>query len=149
MIFHTRFPGQGEVHEVRVHEMFINEDGWPVVAPLRYAPLSKASPAVAAAVPAADTQGAYKMVNHGKDISAAIKVSSAIRLNADGTVSGAVTGKWTNKGDNNIAITLDGTAAVYNGVLSRQWNSNANAFVVTFTAQNGDGVSLWGVRTAN
>lgn len=36
LIFHTRFPGLGEQHEVRVHQMFINEAGWPVVAPHRY-----------------------------------------------------------------------------------------------------------------
>jgi arabinan endo-1,5-alpha-L-arabinosidase len=149
LIFHTRFPGQGELHEVRVHEMFVNNDGWPVVAPLRYAPLSKATPAVAAAVTSADAAGAYKMVNHGKDISAAIKPSAAIRLAADGTVNGAVTGKWTNTDGNKVAITIDGTTAVYNGVLSRQWNTNANAFVVTFTAQNSDGVSIWGIRTGN
>ena len=33
IVFHARFPGTGEFHEVRTHEMFINEDGWPVVAP--------------------------------------------------------------------------------------------------------------------
>jgi len=38
IIFHTRFPYKGEFHQVRVHEMFFNENGWPVVAPLRYAP---------------------------------------------------------------------------------------------------------------
>ncbi|MEQ9822984.1 MAG: glycoside hydrolase family 43 protein [Puniceicoccaceae bacterium] len=38
LIFHTRFPYRGEFHQVRVHEMFFNEDGWPVLAPLRYAP---------------------------------------------------------------------------------------------------------------
>lgn len=38
IIFHTRFPYKGEFHQVRVHEMFFNEDGWPVIAPLRYAP---------------------------------------------------------------------------------------------------------------
>ena len=37
IIFHTRFPYRGEFHQVRVHEMFFNEDGWPVIAPLRYA----------------------------------------------------------------------------------------------------------------
>jgi len=149
LIFHTRFPGQGEYHEVRVHQMFVNDDGWLVVAPLRYAPLSKATPAVAAAVSAADAAGGYKMVNHGKDISATIKSSSAIRLASDGSVSGAVTGKWAYKDGNKITVTLDGTAAAYNGVLSRQWNTNASAFVVTFTAQNSDGVSIWGVRTGN
>lgn len=28
LIFHTRFPGRGEEHEVRVHKLFMNKDGW-------------------------------------------------------------------------------------------------------------------------
>ncbi|CAN7271417.1 glycoside hydrolase family 43 protein [Pseudoduganella sp. LjRoot289] len=149
IVFHTRFPGQGEAHELRVHEMFVNEDGWPVVAPFRYAPLSKATPAQTASVSAAEAAGSYKMINHGKDISVTLKTSQNIKLNADGTVSGAVAGKWAHKGSNNMSLTLDSGAAIYSGVLSRQWNTNAGAYVVTFTAQSADGVSLWGARTGN
>jgi arabinan endo-1,5-alpha-L-arabinosidase len=148
LLFHARFPGQGELHEVRVHEMFINADGWPVVAPLRYVPLSKNATALPAAVTAAEAAGTYKMVNHGKDISTAIKQSQAVTLAAGGAVGGALSGSWTHQGGNRIGIVLaDGTT--YNGVLSRQWNGNAGAFVVTFTAQSRAGVSLWGVRTGN
>lgn len=148
LFFHTRFPGTGEYHELRVHEMFINDDGWPVVAPFRYAPLSKSAVTLGGAVTAADAAGTYKMINHGKDISTAIKPSQVIKLAADGTVSGAATGGWTHKGNNNVGITLTGSGT-YSGVLSRQWNTNANAFVVTFTAQSADGVSLWGARTGD
>jgi len=38
LVFHTRYPFFGELFQDRVHEMFMNEDGWPVVAPYRYAP---------------------------------------------------------------------------------------------------------------
>jgi arabinan endo-1,5-alpha-L-arabinosidase len=148
LVFHTRFPGLGEQHEVRVHELFINEDGWPVAAPFRYAPLSKSTPLQSATVTAADAAGSYKIINHGKDISAAIKTSQNIKLNADGAVTGAATGKWVHKGNNNVTITLDAGGA-FSGVLSRQWNTSASAFVVTFTAQSVDGVSLWGARTGN
>ncbi|HEX8601172.1 MAG TPA: glycoside hydrolase family 43 protein [Pseudoduganella sp.] len=149
ILFHTRFPGTGEFHEVRTHEMFINEDGWPVVAPFRYVPLSQAAGAPTATVTAAEVAGSYKLVNHGKDISAAIKQSQAITLSADGKVAGAMTGSWAHKGSNRIALAIDGTAAGYSGVLSRQYNSNANAFTVTFTAQNADGVSLWAAKVGN
>jgi len=145
LIFHTRFPARGEQHEVRVHEMFFNSEGWPVVAPFRYAPLSLANPAQVAEVTSAQVAGAYKVINHGKDTSAVIKASDAIRLNSDGTVSGAATGTWLHRGNNLIDVVLSGT--IYNGVLSRQWNTNANNFVVTFTAQTTAGVSLWGSRT--
>jgi arabinan endo-1,5-alpha-L-arabinosidase len=146
LFFHTRFPGTGELHEVRVHEMFINDDGWPVAAPFRYVPLSKSATTLAAAVTSAEAAGAYKMVNHGKDISATIKQSQNIRLEANGTVTGAATGSWTFKGNNSVSIALDGTGT-FSGILSRQWNPSANAFVVTFTAQSKGGVSIWGART--
>jgi len=147
LIFHTRFPSRGEQHEVRVHEMFFNSEGWPVVAPFRYAPLSLANPAQVTEVTNAQVAGAYKVINHGKDISATIKASDALRLNVDGTVSGAATGTWLHRGNNLVDVVLSGT--IYNGVLSRQWNTNANNFVVTFTAQTTAGISLWGSRTGD
>ena len=145
LIFHTRFPGRGEVHEIRVHELLFNAAGWPVVAPFRYAPLSLSATPLSADVTNADTPGNYKYIDHGKDMSAVIKQSQTIALNADGTVSGAVTGTWIHRGNNLIDLTIGGT--LYNGVLSRQWNTNANAFVVTFSAQSQGGVSIWGARS--
>jgi len=128
--------------------MHLNEDGWLVAAPFRYAPLSLATPTQTAAVSSAQAAGAYKLIDHGKDISATIKTSSAVRLNADGTVSGAATGSWVHRGSNMISLTLTG-GAVFAGVLSRQWNSNANAFVVTFSAQSSTGTSIWGARSGD
>jgi len=148
LVFHTRFPGRGEYHELRVHEMFINADGWPVVSPFRYAPLSLSPTTLSADVTAADAAGTYKMINHGKDISATIKTSTAVTLAADGTVTGSVTGTWTYNGGNKITLSL-GTTGTFTGVLSRQWNTNAGAFVVTWTAQSVDGVSIWGARTGS
>jgi arabinan endo-1,5-alpha-L-arabinosidase len=145
IVFHTRFPGTGELHEIRVHEMHLNDDGWLVIAPLRYAPLSLALPAQTADVSAAQAAGSYKLVNHGKDITATSKASINVTLNADGTVSGGMTGTWVHKGSNKLAITSGGST--YSGVLSRQWNANANAFVVSFSALSMGGVSLWAIRT--
>lgn len=146
LIFHARFPGRGEQHEIRVHEMFVNEDGWLVVAPLRYAPLSKSAVPLVADVSALEAQGSYQFVNHGKDIAATIKPAQEIRLDAGGAVSGAVSGTWTHRGANKVQIVLAG-GVTFNGILSRQFNANAKRFVVTFSAQASDGVSVWGVRT--
>jgi arabinan endo-1,5-alpha-L-arabinosidase len=153
IIFHTRFPGTGEAHEIRVHEMHLNADGWLVIAPLRYAPLSLASPAQTADVSAAQAAGTYKLVNHGKDITATSKASIVVTLNTDGTVSGSggMTGTWTHDGNNRITMVSSGTT--YKGVLSRQWNTNSSAFVVSFSALSSTastaaatGVALWAVR---
>ncbi len=40
LVYHTRFQsetGEDEYHEVRVHQMFVNEDDWLVAAPYEYA----------------------------------------------------------------------------------------------------------------
>jgi arabinan endo-1,5-alpha-L-arabinosidase len=153
IIFHSRFPGTGEVHEIRVHEMHFSDDGWPVIAALRYAPLSLASPAQAATVTAADAVGTYKLVNHGKDITATSKASIIVTLSSGGVVagSGGMTGTWTHDGNNKITVVSGGVT--YKGVLSRQWNTNSSAFVVSFSALSSTastaaatGVALWAVR---
>ena len=37
LVFHTRFAGRGEQHQVRVHQLYMNADGWLVASPHRYA----------------------------------------------------------------------------------------------------------------
>lgn len=166
LIFHTRFPGTGEFHEVRVHEMFINADGWPVVAPHRWVPYTHVPyrdlPFRAGSYPfyqercrhkdycwnvetvsLAETPGDYKLVNHGKDISAAIKYSEQVSLSPDGSISGAYSGTWQHSWGNRITVELDGVG-LFRGVLSRGWNETSQQFVVTFTAQSIEGISIWG-----
>ena len=136
LIFHTRFPGRGEEHEVRVHQMFMNKNGWPVVAPHRYAgeKLMK--------VKKSKMIGNYKLVRHGKDISSDIKESSDIRLNQNGKVSGAVSGTWKKTGHNRIELTLDGKR--YDGVFLRQWDTGTERKVMTFSALSREGDAVWG-----
>ncbi|MEK5027896.1 LamG-like jellyroll fold domain-containing protein [Paenibacillus sp. FSL M7-1046] len=142
--FHTRFPYRGEAHELRVHQMFMNEDGWPVVAPHRY------SGETIGKVAAEDIAGAYQFINHGKDISAKIKSSADIELLADGTITGPVTGTWKLKGDYYADLlineTQNGTAVerLYKGVFVKLWDSTRQDHVMTFTAMSDQGIAVWG-----
>ncbi|WP_143872593.1 RICIN domain-containing protein [Catenovulum sediminis] len=140
MVFHTRFPNAGEYHSVRVHEMFINAEGWPVIAPQRYVALNGENK-----VDFYDMLGSYKFVNHQKDINTTAKQSVNIQLNADGTVSGAVSGSWWLQSDNTFQITLDNLGS-FNGVASWQWNDATDQLVTTFTAISASGVSVWGTK---
>lgn len=140
LIFHTRFPGRGEEHEVRVHQMFMNKQGWPVVAPHRY------SGEIIGKYTAGEINGGYVFINHGKDITADIAESEPIELTVDGKITGAVTGTWKLAGDHTAELTIDGT--VYNGVFLLEWNEAAGSQVMTFTAVSAEGVSLWGSRVA-
>lgn len=141
LIFHTRFVGRGEVHEVRVHPMFLNADGWFAVAPHRYAGETLAT------LDAGRVVGTYKLINHGKDITATVKNSSTITLAADGSVSGSVAGTWQLSGDAEATVILDGVT--HRGEFVRQWDASRSRWVTTFTAIDGaSGTSVWGSKAA-
>ncbi|ATO27070.1 endo-alpha-(1-_5)-L-arabinanase [Bacillus atrophaeus] len=139
LIFHTRFPDRGEEHEVRVHQLFMNKDGWPIAAPYRYAgeKLEK--------VKQKDVTGKYQIIQHGKDISADIKKTINIQLNKNHTISGEMTGTWEKTGKNETEITLDGVK--YDGVFVRQWDSVREKNVMTFSVLSGNGEAVWGVKS--
>ncbi|MCY8519930.1 glycoside hydrolase family 43 protein [Bacillus atrophaeus] len=136
LIFHTRFPDRGEEHEVRVHQLFMNKDGWPIAAPYRYAgeKLEK--------VKQKDVTGKYQIIQHGKDISADIKKTINIQFNKNHTISGEMTGTWEKTGKNEAEITLDGVK--YDGVFVRQWDSVREKNVMTFSVLSGNGEAVWG-----
>lgn len=136
LIFHTRFHNRGEEHEVRVHQMFMNEAGWPVVAPHRYGGEK------IGAYTEEEVAGEYKYVNHGKDITANSAVSEMIELTVDGKISGAVTGTWSLNGEHTAKLTVDGKE--YSGVFLREWNEAVNGNVMTFTALSAEGIAVWG-----
>ncbi|CAM4381391.1 family 43 glycosylhydrolase [Paenibacillus xylanexedens] len=138
LIFHTRFPGRGEEHEVRVHEMHMNADGWPVVSPYRYAALGEDTTQLTTQ----EIAGQYQWVNHGKDITADIKPSQTVQFTADGQIHGAVTGTWSLGTDNKVQITSNNV--VYKGVYTHEWNSESQSTVLTFSALSSSGVSIWG-----
>lgn len=138
-VFHTRFPNRGESHEVRVHQLFMNKDGWPVATPFRYSgeTLDK--------VNRQDIVGEYKFVNHGREITGDITNSVFVTLNKDNTVSGDVTGTWKKTGHNKAELTIDGKT--YDGVFLRQYDTSSELTVMTFTAMSNEGVAVWGTKT--
>jgi arabinan endo-1,5-alpha-L-arabinosidase len=137
--FHTRFEGRGEIHEVRVHQMWFNEDGWPVMAPHRYAGETRGH------YTTAEIAGSYKVINHQKDLppagTAVVHASTVIGLLGDGSLSGA-SGSWMMPDDQSIRLTLDGVT--YKGVVSDFWDHENQFWVHGFTALSDDGTALWG-----
>lgn len=136
LIFHTRFEGKGEAHQVRVHQMYLNEDGWFVVSPYRYAgevmePVSEETIA-----------GPYKMINHFHNITATIQQSEDIVLHEDHSVTGAWKGSWELEDGNRGVLTLNGI--VYKGYFLKQWDQFGYKNVITFTAISDKGYAIWG-----
>lgn len=136
LIFHTRFENRGEHHEVRVHQMFLNKDGWFVVAPYRYVGETIGS------YTKEDIVGAYKAINHQKDISPNIKQSVNIVLQEDHSIIGDMNGTWELIGDNDLILNIDDT--VYKGVVLEQWDEHGLKNVITFSVMSEEGISIWG-----
>ncbi|WP_160152455.1 LamG-like jellyroll fold domain-containing protein [Microbulbifer sp. ALW1] len=148
LITHTRFPNRGEQHSVRVHEMFVNADGWLVASPQRYAPIDGDN-----IVDSNDLNGTYKFINHGKDINRTAKPTLYVSLNDDGTVSGEVSGTYVHDVDNpaqiSFTLDIDGESIAYAGVTQWQWNEASSKLVPVFTAVSASGESIWGTKMDN
>ena len=138
LIFHTRFANTGESFSVRVHQMMFNEDGWPVVLPLRYAG------EMPEPVPAEEQPGRYKVILHGRDINAVEHSSVTVTLGEDGTVTGALSGEWECADGATFRCTLDGKT--YHGIMSTALNTREKTCVPCFTALDESGAALWGMQ---
>ncbi len=151
IIYHSRFHNLGEWHQIRVHQLFVNKDGWLVAAPFEYAGETVNDETIKTQQLYADTDipGAYKLLIHKfrmdhKNMEEVIPVD--IQLNADGTITGAQTGKWmTEAGTSYITIYLNGTA--YKGVCIDQQMFKTTERALCFTAASGKGVNIWGYKT--
>ncbi len=158
LIYHSRFAdgknGIPEAHEVRVQQLFVNEDGWLVAAPYEYADekISKTGYAVE------DMCGDYEFIVHtpttyyqkAGNSTLGIMQPSKITLNEDGTVTGELEGSWTYEdGSPNMTITVGGVT--YKGVFLKMpseqlyFDPDERKVVMTFTAL-GDNVAVWGSK---
>lgn len=136
IIFHTRFEGLGEQHEVRVHQMFFNEAGWPVIAPYRYVGETIGQ------YEKKDVEGTYKLVKHGRQITTKLKESVDITLESNGKVTGAYEGSWELTEGNHLKLTLG--EEVYQGVFCKQYDEFGLKYVMGFTTLSEQGIAVWG-----
>lgn len=149
VIYHTKFDDAYGFHEVRVHQMIMNEDGWPTAAAYEYSgeTLSESGHTMAAVT------GDYEFIFHTLDQkfvneqSADVERSKNITLNADGTISGDVTGSWTmHEGSHEMSITFGGVT--YKGSFLVQADESAGMTQkMTFTA-TGNNTCVWGSKKA-
>ncbi len=142
LFYHARFNWGNEFHEVRVHEMQFSEDGWPVVAPFEY---SGDVPSEYGYNPE-DIVGAYEFINHGTDTSATIHAYEKINLNADGTISGAQSGSWSQAEDSAYATITIGGQTYHGHFLAAQDEKGKR--VMSFTAVGNNNQTVWGAKTS-
>ncbi|EOL48824.1 hypothetical protein RV11_GL003319 [Enterococcus phoeniculicola] len=137
LIFHTRFPNSGEEHQVRVHQLFFTEAGWPVVSPLRYAN-EKLDNYTTGMI-----DGSYRLLKFSKEISDQIQEPEAVTLK-NGDISGKVKGSWTLASTN---IDKDSIVKIneeeYRGKFISVWDENQEQQVMSFTGVSKEGVPLF------
>lgn len=171
IVYHTRFLNRGEEHEVRVHQLFVNQDGWLVAAPYEFSSETYTDNDIATKqlYDATKVAGDYQIIAHPyRQNTAAMDYEKpvTIHLNADGSISGKYTGKWELvSGTSYINLTLKGVATAnaevkFKGVLTEQTIDYTNIKALCFTAlsssdglaTSGDaslqtrGLSIWGSK---
>lgn len=142
LIYHTRFEGNGIRHEVRVHQQFLNEKGWPVTAVYEYTG-ETISPT---GYSTDEVIGEYAFVNHGSTSDgSSVNQYKNIVLKRDGTVSGDVTGTWKAKsGTYYMDIVISGVT--YSGVFLKQKKETDDADILTFTAIGTNNQTIFGAK---
>jgi len=152
LVYHTRFQNRGEEHQVRVHQVFQNEDGWLVAAPFEYTGEQVKSEDIAATqqIPTTQIPGTWQLLIHNFKLDHTKKETVKpveIQLNADGTVSGDQTGSWAaQEGSSYFNIKIGTTE--YKGVMIEQTLEPSDDKAIAFTAMNRNGVTVWGYQTA-
>ena len=154
LVYHTRFQNGGEFFQDRVHQVFQNQDGWLVAAPFEYTgeKVTSADIATTQQVETSKIAGTYQFLIHKYGIDHRKKElvkPIEITLHADGTISGAKTGKWQLT-DATSYITLTISGVQYKGVIVEQtMEPSQTKRVPAFTAMARSGVTVWGYRSAD
>ena len=152
LVYHTRFQNRGEEHQVRVHQVFQNEDGWLVAAPFEYTGEAVTSADIATTQQVATDRiaGTWQLLVHPFKLNHTkkeIAKPSEIELHADGTISGAQTGSWSiEEGTSFVTIKLGTTE--YKGVMIEQTLEPTDEQTIAFTCMNRNGVTVWGYQSS-
>lgn len=140
IVYHQRFDDGKEYHEPRVHQMFVNEDGWFVMAPFATGDEELSEEGYKQE----DVEGTFYIVNHGGEIGSTVHGSEEYLLN-----NGKITGTELNgtysvqENTNNITMIIDNTT--YKGILFSMKDEAGNP-VFCFSAVGENNECLWGVQ---
>lgn len=148
VVYHNKTDDGTAGHEMRVHQLFVAENGGLVTAPFEYCGETLSS----SAYNDTNVTGEYGILYMDPSYSNGnvnCVQEQTIKLESGGTVSwGNKTGTWTN-GTNGptVSIVIDGVT--YQGVFIEQ-NIEETAYkTMCFTVVGNDGVAIWGYKKAS
>lgn len=139
IVYHQRFKKMDEYHEPRVHQMAVNEEGWPCVFPFA----TKGEALSDKGYGKKDLDGTVYLLNHGLAVDAV--VNEALKCTfADGIISGELAGSYEIKvGTDYADITVDDVT--YHGILVEMIDESGNN-TLCFSGVGDNNQSLWGIK---
>ncbi|MCD8303694.1 MAG: family 43 glycosylhydrolase [Prevotellaceae bacterium] len=158
LVYHTKFNDGTTGHQVRVHQLFLNQKDWLVCSPFIYQGETETDETIASSQTWTmdELAGDYEVLIHpfGFDYENYEEVvPSLVNLSTDGKVSGELTGTWgITEGTDYMWIKV-GTVTYY-GVWCEQSINGATTDdlketslkAVSFTSVASSGVPFWGYK---
>ena len=145
IVFHTRTTSGNEGHYVKVHQLFVNEDGWLVAAPF----LTNGETLDEKGLDQSEVIGDYEIILHELDINFAkyeVNDVKKITLAEDGSVTGDFTGTWSLK-NGTPYIDIQADNVTYKGVALKMNIEGSSIETTVFTCLGQENqVTLWGSR---
>lgn len=169
VVYHTRQVANSEVHSVRVHQLFQNQDGWLVAAPFEFygEKITQADIDSTQQYSLEQVAGDYQILIHKPKQDAVAQEYAKpenITLGLDGNVTGAYTGTWaltqntgyirvTLKGilgENNTYVAFKGVTLEQTTIVSSKQKALCFTALSSSSGNNGTtrGVCIWGKQTA-
>ncbi len=155
LVYHTRFCNDSkthdEGHQVRVHQVFVNNKGWLVASPFEYNGDATDDADIASTMPFTTQQlaGTYSMLIHkfANDHQNLEQVEPVtVTLLEDGKVTGDRTGSWAVDEAGKAYVTLTLAGVKYHGVAVEQTMDEKSLHALAITASSTTGVGLWAYK---
>ncbi len=139
VVYHQRFKNNGEFHAVRVHQMAMNEDGWPCIFPFNTSGETLSDTGYSTK----DVTGTFYVVDHGLEINNLVNEPAECTFE-NGQVNGALTATYEVTEGSNF-ITIKTADVTYKGVLVEMTDEAGNN-TFCFSAIGDNNHSIWGVK---
>lgn len=161
LFYHTRFNNGTEGHEVRTHQLFVNQNGWLVASPFEFNGISGTNSQYTQGMidttticTTNDIIGTYLIMMHPYKVdykNLAYSTPQTAVFKQNGQISGDYYGTWKQKAGTSyitLHIRPKGTTVYtdYYGVALPQTVSLTNMTAISITAIAASGVSVWAVN---
>ncbi len=157
VVYHTKFNDGTAGHQVRTHQLFLNERDWLVCAPFCYRGETQTDADIASTpITAEEIAGTYHFMLHPYKLdhnNYQETTPTEITLSADGKVTGEYTGSWSVKEGTSYLTLRLGSTTYYGAFMEQHVNGATTANYKTttlgalaFSAVAPNGVPVWGYK---